>query len=51
MGFERALRQALDLDVQIETTETPESRTFKEILTRDGVKAAIAWREARVFKP
>jgi enoyl-CoA hydratase len=50
MGFERALRQALDLDVQIETTETPESRSFKEILARDGVKAAIAWREARVFK-
>ena len=50
MGFERALRQALDLDVQIETTETPESRSFKDILTRDGVKAAIAWREARVFK-
>jgi enoyl-CoA hydratase len=50
MGFERALRQALDLDVQIETTETVESRTFKEILARDGVKAAIAWREARVFK-
>ena len=31
-------------------TETAESRTFKEILARDGVKAAIAWREARVFK-
>jgi enoyl-CoA hydratase len=51
MGFERSLRQALELDVQIETTETLESRTFKEILARDGVKAAIAWREARVFKP
>jgi enoyl-CoA hydratase len=50
MGFERALRQALDLDVQIETTETPESRSFKQILARDGVKAAIAWREARIFK-
>jgi enoyl-CoA hydratase len=50
MGFERALRQALDLDVQIETTETPESRSFKEILARDGVKAAVAWREARIFK-
>lgn len=50
MGFERALRQALDLDVQIETTVTAESQTFKDILARDGVKAAIAWREARVFK-
>jgi enoyl-CoA hydratase len=50
MGFEEALRQALDIDVLIETTETFESRTFREILATDGVKAAIAWREARVFK-
>ena len=50
MGFERALRQALDLDVQIENTDTPESRSFKDILAREGVKAAIAWREARIFK-
>jgi hypothetical protein len=27
-----------------------ESRTFKDILTRQGVKAAIAWRESRVFQ-
>jgi enoyl-CoA hydratase len=50
MGFEEALRQALDIDVLIETTDTFESRTFREILAKDGVKAAIAWREARVFK-
>jgi enoyl-CoA hydratase len=50
MGFEEALRQALDIDVLIETTETFESRTFREILAADGVKAAIAWREARIFK-
>ena len=50
MGFERALRDALDIDVTIETTDTEESRTFKDILTRQGVKAAIAWREARVYR-
>lgn len=50
MGFEQALRQALDIDVLIESSESEESRTFKRILGRDGVKAAIAWREARVFK-
>lgn len=50
MGFERALRQALELDVQIENTDTLESRSFKDILARQGVKAAIAWREARIFK-
>jgi enoyl-CoA hydratase len=50
MGFEQALRDALEIDVKIETTETAESRTFKHILARQGVKAAIAWRESRVFK-
>lgn len=51
MGFERALRAALEIDLRIETTDTEESRTFKDILAREGVKAAIAWREARVFHP
>jgi enoyl-CoA hydratase len=50
MGFEQALRQALDIDVLIESSESEESRTFKEILAKDGVKAAVAWREARIFK-
>ena len=43
-----ALLQALELDVIIESTETPESRAFNEVLARDGAKAAIAWREARL---
>jgi enoyl-CoA hydratase len=47
MGLDGALRQALELDVEIETTETEESRTFKALLSQQGVKAAIAWREAR----
>jgi enoyl-CoA hydratase len=47
MGFEAALKQALELDLEIETTVTEESRTFKHILNTEGVKAAIAWREAR----
>lgn len=50
MGFEQALREALEIDVTIETTETAESRTFKDILARQGLKAAIAWRESRLFK-
>lgn len=50
MGVETGLRQALDLDVQIETTDTEESRSFKRVLAQQGVKAAIAWREAR-FAP
>lgn len=47
MGLEGALREALAIDIQIETSETAESRTFKDILATQGVKAAIAWREAR----
>ena len=47
MGLRRALAQALELDILIESSETPESRQFNEILNTLGVKAALAWREAR----
>jgi enoyl-CoA hydratase/carnithine racemase len=50
MGFEDALRQALEIDAVIETTDSVESRTFRDILAKHGVKAALAWRESRVFK-
>jgi enoyl-CoA hydratase len=46
-GMRQALLQALELDVIVETTQTEESRAFNAILRRDGVKAALAWREAR----
>ncbi len=45
-GLREALRQALELDVVIEATETDESRRFNEILKADGLKAALAWRAA-----
>lgn len=47
MGMRQALLQALETDVVIESTETPESREFNDVLARDGLKAALAWREAR----
>ena len=47
MGMGQALAMALDIDVQIESLETAERRTFKEIAAKDGLKAAIAWRDAR----
>jgi len=47
MGLDGALRQALELDLEIETADTEESTTFKAHLSQHGVKAAIAWREAR----
>ena len=46
-GMRAALAQALELDVQIESTDTPEKREFDAILQRDGAKAALAWRAAR----
>jgi enoyl-CoA hydratase len=47
MGLREALRANLDIAVQIESIETPERRTFQEITRRDGLKAAVAWRNAR----
>ena len=46
-GMRESLLAALDYNVQIETSETAESREFNVILKRDGAKAAIAWRSAR----
>jgi enoyl-CoA hydratase len=46
-GMRQALRNALEIDIQVETSETAESREFNEILRREGAKAAIAWRAGR----
>jgi enoyl-CoA hydratase/carnithine racemase len=46
-GMRQALLAALEIDVEIESSETAESREFNEILQRDGAKAAIAWRAGR----
>jgi enoyl-CoA hydratase len=50
-GMRQALLQALELNVIIETSETDESREFNEILKRDGARAAVAWRSARIGGP
>jgi enoyl-CoA hydratase len=47
-GMRDALLQALELDIEIESTETEESREFNEVLRTKGTKAAIAWRDARL---
>ena len=46
-GMRDALLHALELDIEIESTETDESREFNEILRAKGTKAAIAWRDSR----
>ena len=47
MGMNEALTMGMDIDVQIETIETPERREFGRILREQGLKAALAWRESR----
>ena len=47
MGFRDALAMGLDVEVQLESMETPEGKAFKEIAQKDGLKAALAWRDAR----
>jgi len=47
MGMRNALAAAMETEVQIESMETPESRAFWEIARRDGLKAALAWRDRR----
>jgi|SRR5690348_14160951 enoyl-CoA hydratase len=47
MGMLAALDMGLDTDALIESLETPEGKTFREIRQRDGLKAALAWRDSR----
>jgi enoyl-CoA hydratase len=47
-GMRRALREALETDVEIESTETEESRRFKQIMKTEGARAAIAWRSTQL---
>jgi enoyl-CoA hydratase len=46
-GMREALAAALEIDVEIETNETAESREFNQIVQREGAKAAIAWRAGK----
>ena len=42
-----ALKEALAIDLAIEGAGSPDKIQFMEIARRDGLKAALAWREAR----
>ena len=47
MGMARAMQAALDIDVEIASLDTPDRRKFREISVKEGLKAAIAWRDSR----
>lgn len=49
-GLRAALDTALDIDHAIESHGSPDKRRFMDIARAQGLKAALAWREAR-FKP
>ncbi|MEM7255020.1 MAG: enoyl-CoA hydratase/isomerase family protein [Pseudomonadota bacterium] len=51
MGMRNALNTGLDLDVMLNSTRSPEKDMFAKIRREQGVKAAIAWRDARFRDP
>jgi enoyl-CoA hydratase/carnithine racemase len=46
-GMQEALRAALDIDVQIEGGGSPDKAAFFQVARREGLRAALAWRDAR----
>jgi enoyl-CoA hydratase len=46
-GFRAAMAANTELDVMIETANLPARDEFRRITQADGLKAAIAWRDAR----
>ena len=50
MGLGKALRMGADTSVKIETLETDLRKQFNQVLRSEGLKAALAWREARLGK-
>jgi enoyl-CoA hydratase/carnithine racemase len=49
-GMLAALEEALDIDLAFEGAGSPDKIAFMEIARRDGLKAALAWRDARFPK-
>ena len=47
MGLREAVAANLDLSAMLNAADTPEQREFNEIARERGVKAALAWRDAR----
>ena len=46
-GFRAAMAANVELDVMIETTNLPARDEFRRITSEQGLKAAIAWRDAK----
>ncbi|MDE0309474.1 MAG: enoyl-CoA hydratase/isomerase family protein [Acidiferrobacterales bacterium] len=48
MGMNQALNAGLETSIEIETAETEVRREFNRIVRKQGLKAALKWREARL---
>jgi enoyl-CoA hydratase len=51
MGLTEALEEALDIDLAIEGEGSADKKKFMEIARKDGLRAAIVWRDARFAQP
>lgn len=49
-GMLGALEQALDIDLLIEGQGSPDKMAFMELARKEGLKSALAWRDARFSK-
>lgn len=47
MGLRAAVNSNVDLSAILNAADTPEQREFDRIVAADGLKAALAWRDAR----
>src|SRR5947208_3587191 len=47
MGLREAVNMNLDLSSMLNAADTPEQREFMDIVKSHGLKAALAWRDAR----
>jgi enoyl-CoA hydratase len=47
MGLSQAVAGNLDLSALLNASDSPEQREFDEIAVRDGLKAALRWRDSR----
>jgi enoyl-CoA hydratase len=45
MGMQQALQHALEIEVSIETTNSPKRQEFERIHKLHGLKTAIVWRD------
>ena len=49
-GMRKALLDAFEADIAIETAESDEAKKFYEVLHKEGIKSAIEWRREHIRK-